>query len=88
MQRLTISSIFGLNVRDARLTAHMSQGELARQSGLQQQYVSQIERGQQNVRIDTAVRLANALGLELWTMLTRDDPEPAWDPDERGQFRN
>ena len=76
MQRLTMSSIFGLNVRHARLTAQMSQNELARQAGLQQQYVSQIENGRQNVTIDTAVRLADALGLELWTMLTSNGPGP------------
>jgi transcriptional regulator with XRE-family HTH domain len=82
-----MSAIFGRNVRHARLAARISQGDLAQQAGLKQQYVSLIESGRQNVTIDTAVRLAAALRLELWTMLTANDATTEWDG-ESGQSGN
>jgi transcriptional regulator with XRE-family HTH domain len=79
LERPSTSAVFGRHVKDARQEARMTQGELAERAGLEQQYVSLIERGSQNVTIDTASRLAAALERELWTLL---GPDPSLNPEE------
>jgi DNA-binding XRE family transcriptional regulator len=68
------SAIFGQNLRRARLRARLTQGDLARRTGLKQQYISLIESGSQNVTILTADALASAVGRKLWTMVSLGDP--------------
>jgi DNA-binding XRE family transcriptional regulator len=68
------SAIFGQNLRRARLRARLTQGDLARRTGLKQQYISLIESGYQNVTILTADALASAVGRKLWTMVSSGDP--------------
>ncbi len=43
--------------------------EVARRTGLAQQTVSFIERGMRMPTLDTLLRIADALGLELWEVL-------------------
>ena len=52
----------GAAVRHFRLSANLSQEELAHRSGLHRTYVGGIERGERNVSIENILRLANALG--------------------------
>ena len=68
--RSRTSAIFGRNLRRARLQASLTQSELARRTGLKQQYISLIESGTQNVKLLTAAALASAVGHELWTMVS------------------
>ena len=56
-------AILAHNVRAARESAGMLQFELAERIGLNQQRVSLIEAGKQNVTLKTIVALATALGL-------------------------
>jgi transcriptional regulator with XRE-family HTH domain len=76
LRKLKTSAIFGRNLRQARVQANLTQGELARRTGLKQQYISLIEGGSQDVELMTAVALASALGRELWTMLGTDNNLP------------
>jgi len=71
--RRQTSAIFGRNLRRARLQANLTQGDLAKRTGLKQQYISLIESGSQNVRLLTAAALASAVGRELWTMVSTGD---------------
>ena len=52
-------------IAKAREAAKMSQGELARALKTKQQTISRIERGAQNVTIETLDRIARAMKLSL-----------------------
>ena len=71
--RSRTSAIFGRNLRRARLEASLTQGDLARRTGLRQKDISMIESGSQNVKLLTAVALASAVGHELWAMVSADN---------------
>lgn len=53
--------VVGENVRRLRLTAGLSQEELAERSGFSQQYLSDLERGRRNPTVVTVFELAQAL---------------------------
>ncbi len=54
---------FGLNVRRRREALDLTQEALAEKAGLDQTYISGIERGVRNPGIKNVVRLARALGI-------------------------
>ena len=56
---------FGELVRRLRLERGFSQEEFAFRVGLHQTYVSSVERGERNVTVGTADRIARALGISL-----------------------
>lgn len=69
---------FGELVRRLRLERGYSQEEFAFRVGLHQTYVSSVERGERNVTIGTADRIAKALKITLAGMfaeLERDDSD-------------
>jgi len=70
---------FGVLVRRLRSERGYSQEEFAFRVGLHQTYVSSVERGERNVTIGTADRIARALGTTLAGMFSElergpDDP--------------
>ena len=54
-------SLLGDRVREMRAVCHMSRRELARQSGISERYVAQIEAGRGNVSIVLLLRIAYAI---------------------------
>lgn len=52
---------FGFNVRKLREAKDWTQEELAEKAGLDQTYISGIERGERNLTILSIAKLANAL---------------------------
>ena len=73
---------FGELVRRLRIEKGYSQEEFSFRVGLHQTYVSSVERGERNVTIQTADRIARALGTTLSSMFSEldqdsDDPEDA-----------
>ncbi|MGY4177648.1 transcriptional regulator with XRE-family HTH domain [Bradyrhizobium sp. USDA 4518] len=48
-------------VRDLRHSSQLSQRDLAEQAGIRQALVSQVERGEANVTLDSLLRIAIAL---------------------------
>ncbi|WP_425458245.1 helix-turn-helix domain-containing protein [Collimonas rhizosphaerae] len=59
------------NLRDWRATRGMSQDKLSELSGFTQAYISQIENGTCNIRIDSMEKLAEVLGIDLVELLVR-----------------
>lgn len=53
--------LLGDRVREMRAVCHMSRRELARQSGISERYVAQIEAGKGNVSIVLLLRIAYAI---------------------------
>ena len=66
-----LRSIFGQNVRAARIKAGLTQDQLAERTGLTQQYVSLVEAGHQNITLDTMAALARAVGRDVIALLRK-----------------
>lgn len=58
----------GLQIREARLKAGLKQKELAERIGVSESRISQYEKGSQNPRISTLMKLAEALEIPLKTL--------------------
>ena len=61
---------FGRRVRAQREGLRLSQIELAERAGLHFTYISDVERGQRNPSLLTALRLAAALGIDLAVLVS------------------
>lgn len=57
--------ILGENIRVARKQARMSQEKLAEKADLNTTYISDVERGEENISVDALVRVAAALKVPL-----------------------
>jgi transcriptional regulator with XRE-family HTH domain len=60
-----LASSFGREIRIARMTAGLTQGDLARLAGLSQQQASKAEQGALDISLEARCRLAAACGHEL-----------------------
>jgi len=60
-----IGSRFGRNLRAARKRAGLSQEEAGIRASLHRTEIGLLERGERVPRIDTAIKLAGALGVQL-----------------------
>jgi transcriptional regulator with XRE-family HTH domain len=79
MAEETLARRFGKLVRRLRQEKGYSQEEFSFRVGLHQTYVSSVERGERNVTIQTADRIAEALGTtlaDLFTELERGPDDP------------
>lgn len=63
------ASVFGENIRKARRRASLTQRDLAARCGIGQSRISQIENGHRLGALDTAHRIARALGVSLDALL-------------------
>lgn len=80
MAEETLARRFGELVRRLRQEKGYSQEEFSFRVGLHQTYVSSVERGERNVTIQTADRIAKALGTTLADLFgaleqASDEPE-------------
>lgn len=64
-----LRQILAKNIRTLRLTAHISQEELAELCSLHRTYISDIERGNRNVSIDNIEKIATALHITASDLL-------------------
>ena len=79
MAEQVLARRFGELVRRLRTERGYSQEEFAFRVGLHQTYVSSVERGERNVTIGTATKIAEALGTtlsEMFAELERGPNEP------------
>lgn len=67
-----VAARFGPNVRIARVRLGVGLNELARRSGVAAGNLSRLERGGAGTGLETALRLANGLGVDLMSLLERD----------------
>ncbi len=71
MRRGALTGRFGSLVRELRAQRGLSQEEFALLCDLHRTYVGSIERGEKTVTIETAQKLADALGVPLSEMFAR-----------------
>lgn len=69
-QERDVSYLLAYRLAAARLTAHMTQKELAEKTGIYQADISKIERGLANPSVQTLKRLADGLGMDLYIDFT------------------
>lgn len=69
---MNITSLFGRNIKKLRKKKGLSQEALAEKAGLHRTYIGAVERGERNITIAIAHRIAKALGVELSECLKRE----------------
>ncbi|MBW4569084.1 MAG: helix-turn-helix domain-containing protein [Tolypothrix carrinoi HA7290-LM1] len=77
MEEKPLAVRLGILIRQLRLQTKMSQEEFADLCGLHRTYIGFIERGEKTITIETANKIAQALGLtlaQLFQELDRVDP--------------
>ena len=67
-----VKAALGRKIKDSRLSLGMSQTELAKRARVRRALVSDIERELANPTLDSLVRIARALGVELADLLSAD----------------
>jgi DNA-binding XRE family transcriptional regulator len=67
--QIALQREFGRRLRAARIDAKLTQEAVAKRSGMSRPYISDVERGLQNLTMDTMLSLARAIGLELQVLL-------------------
>jgi transcriptional regulator with XRE-family HTH domain len=63
--RMDVTQVFAENIRRFRLAKGFSQEALADLAGLHRTYVGAVERGERNITLVNANRIAEALGVRL-----------------------
>jgi transcriptional regulator with XRE-family HTH domain len=63
--RMDVTQVFAENIRRLRLAKGLSQEALADLAGLHRTYVGAVERGERNITLLNANRIAEALGVRL-----------------------
>jgi transcriptional regulator with XRE-family HTH domain len=66
-----LRSVFGENLRGARIKAGLTQAQLAERTSLTQQYVSLVEAGHQNITLGTMTALARVVGQDVRALLRK-----------------
>jgi len=66
---MDISKKFGEKIKELRTKNEMSQADLAKKIGVHSTYISQIERGIQNVSLKGVERLAKVFGVPTDSLL-------------------
>ena len=68
-----ITEKFGRNVRKVRLLSGLSQAQLAALSGLHRTYIGSVERGERNITLVNAEKIASAMGKSLEDLLAESE---------------
>ena len=66
-----LRQIFGANLRRERLRLNLAQDKLAREAGVTQTYISQLESAQFSASLDTIEKIAGVLGVDPSTLLQK-----------------
>ncbi len=69
------SASIGLQIRKYREAGHISQEQLAHQAGLSTVTIGKIERGENNPKAETLIRIAKALEIPCQTLFEIHDGE-------------
>ena len=63
--RMDVTQVFAENIKRTRLAKGISQEALADLAGLHRTYIGAVERGERNITLISANRIAEALGVRL-----------------------
>ena len=66
---MDIKLVFGLNVKKARKAKGLSQENLAHLAHIDRTYLPSIEKGERNVSLNVAHRIAKALDVDLCNLI-------------------
>lgn len=69
---MDITKKFGMKIKQIRKQQKMSQNELAEKSGLHRTYIGSVERGERNITLINAEKIAQALSVKLFELLKDD----------------
>jgi transcriptional regulator with XRE-family HTH domain len=72
-QSMDITQQFGKKVRHFRKLRNLSQDRLAELSELHRTYIGSVERGERNITLLNANKIAKALSVSLAELVTEDD---------------
>ena len=67
---MNISQAFGVEVKKRRLALRFSQEKLAELAKLHRTYIGAVERGERNITLISAHRIASALSISLAELLS------------------
>jgi transcriptional regulator with XRE-family HTH domain len=70
---MNIVQVFGDRVRYFRRSKQLSQDQLAEMSDLHRTYIGSVERGERNITLVNAQKIANALSVSLCDLVRDDD---------------
>jgi len=68
---MMVTDVYARNLRKERLAKGLSQEALADKAGLHRTYVGSVERGERNITLVNAEKLAHALDIELADLVRR-----------------
>jgi transcriptional regulator with XRE-family HTH domain len=71
MKYIFLARRFGALIRELRQEAQLSQEEFADRCELHRTYIGSIERGEKTITIETAYKIAKALGMPLSRIFQR-----------------
>jgi len=80
VEKIAIEKRLGMSVKNWRSRLEIPQDELARRSGFNRSYISDVERGSRNVSIKGIEKLAEALGISIGTLFAEMDSKAASTP--------
>ena len=66
----------GQKIRDLRAAADLTQDELAQRAGLTGGFISQLERGESSISIDSLKMILDALNISFAEFFSAEEPEP------------
>jgi len=64
-KHMDVTLVFAENIKNSRKAQNLSQEALADKAGLHRTYIGAVERGERNITLINANRIAEALGVEL-----------------------
>ncbi|ATE65156.1 helix-turn-helix domain-containing protein [Rhizorhabdus dicambivorans] len=70
---MDIRQVFAANLRRLRHARNLSQEALAHEAQIDRTYVSALERGVYSASLDTIANLADALGVEPYELLIKEN---------------
>ena len=66
----------GNRLREARGKAGLTQKQLGDRAGVKQSYIFELERGRTNITLNTLVKMADVLGMDIRDLLPQTGPAP------------
>jgi transcriptional regulator with XRE-family HTH domain len=66
----------GNRLREARTRTGLTQKQLGDRAGVKQSYIFELERGRTNITLNTLVKMADVLGMDVRDLLPQTGPAP------------